>query len=55
MPLIEKRILPLLGAEERKAFEALIDQNGSFPALGVSFRVFQLLTFFLVPFYFVEL
>jgi len=33
MPKIEAKILPLLGDEERKAFEALIDRNGSFPII----------------------
>ncbi|MDD5547304.1 MAG: radical SAM protein [Candidatus Pacebacteria bacterium] len=33
MPRIEKKILPLLGDRERKSFEALIDQSGSFPAI----------------------
>jgi len=33
MPRIEKKILPLLDDEERKAFEVLIDQNGSFPVI----------------------
>lgn len=33
MPIIEKRTLPLLGDGERKAFEELIDQDGSFPAI----------------------
>lgn len=36
MPRIEAKILPLLGDEERKAFEALIDQNGLFPAIAGS-------------------
>lgn len=34
MPRIESRILPLLGDGERKAFEALIDRKGSFPAIA---------------------
>lgn len=33
MPRIEKRILPLLGDGERKAFEALINQKGSYPVI----------------------
>ena len=34
MPRIEKQILPLLGDGERKAFEALINQDGPFPAIA---------------------
>ena len=33
MPMVEGKILPLLGKGERAAFEALIDQNGSFPEI----------------------
>lgn len=33
MPRIERKILPLLGDRERKAFEALIDKDGSFPVI----------------------
>ncbi|PJB18262.1 hypothetical protein CO115_04855 [Candidatus Falkowbacteria bacterium CG_4_9_14_3_um_filter_36_9] len=33
MPRIEKRILPLLGEEEQKAFRSLINQDGSFPLI----------------------
>ncbi len=33
MPMIEERILPLLGDREREAFGALIDQKGSFPPI----------------------
>lgn len=34
MPRIEKKILPLLGEGERKAFESLIDKDGAFPAIA---------------------
>jgi len=33
MPRIEAKIIPLLGDGERRAFEALIDQNGLFPTI----------------------
>lgn len=33
MPMIEKKILPLLGREEQKAFRSLINQDGSFPLI----------------------
>lgn len=34
MPRIETKILPLLGDGERQAFEALINQSGSFPVIA---------------------